>query len=118
MICVNFATKEYRRGQQRLAASLNGHKQLMLNDYVSINSPTHADSPYQFKIHAIEAAKELDPIVLLMDASMYVHGDLSIIENIVLNDGYFMEEAGHYAGKWTNQHTRDYFKVTSEEMTF
>lgn len=116
MIVVNFATGSYLKGQKRLSNSLNGHKQLMLSDYVSIGSPTHAESPYQFKIHAIETARNEDPVVLLMDASMYVRGDLHKIERILLNDGYFMEEAGHYAGRWTNPFTRDYFKVTSKEM--
>jgi hypothetical protein len=51
-----------------------------------------------------------------MDASMYVKGDLSKIEHIILNEGYFMEEAGHYVGRWTNPHTRNYFKVTPQEM--
>ena len=42
----------------------NGYKQLMLNDYVSIGSPSHKESPYQFKIHAIESAMNYDPVVL------------------------------------------------------
>ena len=66
MIVVNFSTREYARGQQRLSASLNGHKQLMLNDYVSIGSPPHRESPYQFKVHAIESAMKLDPVVLMV----------------------------------------------------
>jgi hypothetical protein len=106
MIIVNFSTKEYSRGQQRLANSLNGHKKLMLNDYTAIGSPTHQESPYEFKVHAIEAAAKYDPVVLWMDSSMYVRGDLSKIENIILKDGYFMEEAGHYVNTWCNEHCR------------
>lgn len=106
MIIVNFSTPNYALGQQRLANSLNGYKKLMLNDYVSINSPTHAQSPYEFKTWAIEAAAKYDPVVLWMDASMYVRGDLSKIEKIILEDGYFMEEAGHYVNDWCNDHCR------------
>ena len=115
MIVVNFSSKEYRRGQQRLSGSLNGYKQLMLNDYVSIGSPSHKESPYQFKIHAIESAMKLDPVVLWCDGSMWRVGDLSVIENIIKTDGYFMSEAGHWVGRWTNQFTRNYFKLTPEE---
>ena len=115
MIIVNFATKHYLLGQARLSNSLNGCKKLMLSDYVSLGSPTHSESPYQFKIHSIETAFNHDPIVLWVDASMWRVGDLSIIENIIKTDGYFMSEAGHWVGSWTNAHTRNYFKLTKEE---
>ena len=115
MIIVNFSTKEYRKGQKRLEDSLNGHKKLMLNDYTSIGSPTHWESPYEFKIHSIQTAWNHDPIVLWCDSSLWRVGDLSVIENIILEDGYFMSEAGHWVGSWTNQHTRRYFGLTAEE---
>jgi hypothetical protein len=114
MIIVNFSTKEYSRGQQRLQASLNGYKTLMLNDYVSIGSPTHQESPYEFKVHAIEKAACFDPVVLWMDSSMYVRGDLSKIEKIILKDGYFMEEAGHYVNDWCNDHCRKMLNYNSQ----
>lgn len=106
MIVVNFSTKEYRRGQQRLSNSLNGYKQLMLNDYVSLGSPTHQESPYEFKVWSIETASKHDSVVLWMDSSMYVRGNLETIEKIILKDGYFMEEAGHYVNTWCNAHCR------------
>lgn len=115
MIVVNFATGSYKKGQKRLSDSLNGHKQLMLSDYVSLGSPHHLDSPYQFKIHAIETAWNHDPIVLWCDSSLWRVGDISVIENLILKDGYFMSEAGHWVGSWTNQYTRDYFQLTPEE---
>lgn len=112
MIIVNFSTEHYLNGQKRLSKSLNGHKQLMLNSYTSINSPTHQQSPYEFKIHAIEAAFEYDDIVLYCDASMYTVGDLSKIEGIIKEDGFFGQEAGHYVSDWCNEHTRRYFNLT------
>lgn len=115
MIIVNFSTPNYSLGQKRLAASLNGYKNLMLNDYVSIGSPNHKENPYAFKVYAIEAAWELDPIVLLADASMYRVGDLSKIEKIIVNDGWYMEEAGHYCARWMNEHQKNYFKLSEEE---
>lgn len=115
MLVVNFATKEYRRAQQRLKISLTEHQGLYFEDYQP-GWPTHQQSPYAFKIHAIKRALEIDPIVLWADASFYKVGDLSIIEKIIVEEGFFASEAGHYAGKWTNEHTRNYFKVTEEEM--
>lgn len=115
MVVVNFSTPNYSRPQQRLKQSLQGHKMLMFDSYTAINSPTHQESPYQFKIHAIEAGFEFDDIVLWADSSMFLVGDLGVIENIIIQDGYFMSEAGHWVGSWTNQHTRDYFNLSDEE---
>jgi hypothetical protein len=115
VIIVNFSTKEYSRGQKRLEASLNGYKKLMLNSYEAINSPTHQNNPYAFKLHAIEAAWEFDPIVLWADSSFWRVGDLSKIEKLIIEDGYFMSEAGAWVGDWCNKHTRQWFNLTEEE---
>lgn len=115
MIVVNFATGHYKKGQERLKASLGNHKALMLDSYTAIGSPTHSESPYEFKIHSILAARQFDPVVLWADASMWRVGNLKTIEDLILKDGYFMSEAGHYVGRWTNKHTRDYFNLTESE---
>lgn len=116
MIVVNFSTDVYKRPQNRLKQSLEGHNTLMFTKYDEIGSPTHQESPYEFKLHAIEKAFEIDDIVLWCDSSLWRVGDLSIIENIIKEDGFFGTEAGHYAGRWTNDHTKNYFKVTEDEM--
>lgn len=114
MICVNFSTEQFIRGQRRLAQSLTCSK-LMLNSYTQIGSPTHRESPYEFKLFAIEKAWQYDDIVLWADSSFYQVGDITKIENIIQEDGYFASEAGHWIGSWTNQHCRDYFKLTEDE---
>lgn len=111
MIITNVATNEYRKGQTRLAKSLKEHKTLMFDHY-PIGSPTHRESPYEFKIWAIEKAFEKDDIVLWADASMVLVGDLSKIEKIIIEDGYYFEEAGHYVDTWCNDHARKYFNLS------
>lgn len=115
MIVVNFSTSEYKRGQQRLSKSIQGSRWMMFSQYGEIDSPRHKESPYEFKIHAIRKAMEHDNIVLWADASMFQIGDIEKIESIIKRDGYFMEEAGHYVGRWTNQFTRNYFGLNEEE---
>jgi hypothetical protein len=114
MIITNFSTSAYYQGQDRLIASLNGYKTLMLRSYEP-GWKTHRESPYEFKINAIEKAFEQDDIVLWCDASMYLVGDLSKIEKIIIEHGFFGEEAGHYVNDWCNQHTRQYFNLLPEE---
>ena len=116
MIIVNFATQGYLLGQQRLANSLNGHKKLMLNSYEAINSPSHSVSPYQFKIHAIEAAAKFDKRVLWCDSSLWRVGDLQKIEDVIEKYGYFMEEAGHWVRDWCKPETKKYFELDAQEL--
>lgn len=115
MIVVNFSTPNYSRGQQRLKRSLEGHNMLMFDKYSEIGSPSHQESPYEFKVWAIEEAMKYDDAVLWVDASMYLVGDLSKIAKIVEEAGFFADESGHWVGSWCNQHTRNYFNLTADE---
>lgn len=114
MIVVNYSSPEYRRPQNRLMNSLGDHPRLMFTE-LPPGSPSHQESPYEFKIHAIRKAMEIDPIVLWADASMYLVGDIKIIENIIVNEGFYGQEAGHYVGDWCNRHTMDYFNLKDSE---
>lgn len=114
MLVVNFATKQYHRPQQRLVKSLIGHKALIFTDYQP-GWPTHQQSPYEFKLNAIEEAFKLDDVVMWADSSLWLVGDLGRIEHLIINDGYYLEEAGHWIGSWCNQFTRDYFNLTEDE---
>jgi hypothetical protein len=113
MIVVNFSTSQFSKGQQRLKDSLGKTRSLMMRDYLA-GCPTHRESPYEFKVHAIEKALSMDDIVLWADSSMYLVGDLKKIENLITNDGYYMEEAGHYVDTWCNEFTRNYFNLTEK----
>lgn len=115
MIVVNYSSAEYRRPQNRLMNSLGDHPRLMFTE-LPPGSPSHQDSPYEFKIHAIRKAMEVDPIVLWVDSSMYLKGDLSKIKEIIKSDGFFGQEAGHYVGDWCNAHTRTYFNLLDREL--
>lgn len=115
MVIVNFSTPQYARGQNRLKESVKKYPHLMYSSYEEIGSPSHQESPYEFKIHAIEKAFHQDDIVLWMDSSMYVIGDLSRIEQVTKDTGFYADEAGHWVGSWCNQHTRNYFNLTEQE---
>lgn len=119
MTIVNFATGHYLRGQQRLINSLpRDQKYLAFSRYDEIGSPTHSESPYEFKLYAIRTAMEVDPIVLWMDASMWVVKSLATIESIIINDGYLLTEAGHYVDRWCNSHAREWFRFQPHEHNF
>lgn len=114
MIVVNYSSPEYRRPQNRLMNSLGDHPRLMFTE-LPPGSPSHQESPYEFKVHAIRKAMEIDPIVLWADSSFWLVGNLKVIEDLIIKDGYFMTEAGAWVGQWTNAHTKNYFNLTEEE---
>lgn len=119
MIVVNYATNGYLAGQERLRRSVEG-KALFLgfSDHKQIKSPSHQSSPYEFKVHALDHVMNAYPyedIFLWLDASVYVVGELSTVEDLIKKDGYYMEEAGHYVNDWCNQFTRQYFRLTDKE---
>lgn len=113
MIVVNFSTKHHMKGQRRLQESLasSGVQFLGFTDYKEIGSPTHEQSPYEFKVHSIRKALQINPIVLWADSSMFLKGDIGRIESLIENDGYYMEEAGHYVRDWCNADTLRYFGI-------
>lgn len=120
MIVVNFATDQFKKGQKRLADSIveRGGTIVTYNDYKQLGSPTHQESPYEFKIWAIERAMQSfrnEDVFLWLDASVWAIGDLSVIENIISETGFFGEESGHYCYDWANEHCRKYHNLRKEE---
>lgn len=118
MIIVNFSTANYANGQARLKQSLIGcnHKTLFFTDYNEINSPTHQESNYEFKIHAMEAARKLDSVVLWLDSSLWLTGDISKVEAVIKKDGYILQDSGVRLGKWLDEKSRKYFQFTEGDM--
>ena len=88
----------------------------IFNEYEQINSPTHSENPYAFKIYAIEKAKSMGyNIILWIDSSVYPIKDITPIYEIIEQEGYICQYAGHLAGTWTNDATLSYFGLTRDD---
>jgi hypothetical protein len=82
----------------------------------SIGSPAHTDNPYAFKIFAFKKALELGyRQILYVDSSIVFVNPIERLWSILEEDGYFIQEAGHYVGTWCNERTLSYFGITKEE---
>ncbi len=117
MIVTSFGDGKYRKGLQRLKESLeaNGVPHMLFTNFAQLAPcPTHRQSPYEFKIHAIKKAWQVDKHVLWCDASMFLVGDIKRIANLIEYEGYFMEEAGHYIKDWCNPLTQTYFNFDKQ----
>lgn len=115
---VSLATPQYYNTQTRLVNSLKGYG-IPCFDYRSekdIGAPLHRANPYAFKLYAIEAIHRAGfAQILWLDSSCYAVADPKPVMDIIANKGYFMEEAGHYAGKWANDRCLEYFGITRDQ---
>lgn len=116
---VNLSTMGYHDRQQRMIFSIAEHSDIEIITYqyeAEVGAPPHKQNPYSFKIYAIEKVKEQGyNSILWLDASAYAIADPSPIFEIIEKEDYFLEEAGHYAGTWTNDRALGYFGITRDE---
>lgn len=118
-VIVNLSTPQYKYGQERLVASLQGRYEGDVIVYQSeheVGSPFHQHNPYAFKIYAIQAMMAMGyEQVLWLDASCYAVKNVEPIFDFITEKGYFFEEAGHLVGQWSNEFALNYFGITREQ---
>jgi len=105
---------------ERLKNSLSPYLQeTMFLGYVGENSlgcPKHMDNPYAFKIYGIDyAISQGYEKILWLDSSVVAKRSLDRVWKKIDEQGYIMQEAGHYVGRWCNDSTLNYFGLTREE---
>jgi hypothetical protein len=118
---IGFANEKgnYLIGLDRLAESaarFDNNPFIGFRSEASIGSPTHAENPYAFKIYAFRKALELGyRQILYLDSSVVFVNKINRLWSILEEDGYFIQEAGHYVGRWCNDRTLNYFNLSREE---
>jgi len=86
-------------------------------DEHTIGAPPHMENPYAFKIYCFRKALEQGyRQILYVDSSVYAVRNINPIFDIIMRDGYIMQEAGQYTRTWTNQATLDYFGLQREDL--
>lgn len=118
---VSLANKRgnYYQGLARLGDSLKPHFNGNFFGFMgehTVGAPLHGDNPYAFKLYAIdEVLRQGYTKILWVDSSVYAIKDVSPAFDIIEKNGYLMQEAGHFAGKWTNDNALKHFGVTREQ---
>ena len=109
----------YMKALERLEKSMNRFEKnpfIGFRGEASIGSPLHSDNPYAFKIYSFKKAIELGYTkILYVDSSVVAVKELDSLWQILDEDGYFIQEAGHFVGRWCNDRTLEYFSLTREE---
>jgi len=117
---VNFSNSYFIKGQERLVQSLiDNHYQgdiLTFNEYEEVGSKTHQEVPYQFKVYAIEKARQMGyDIVLYCDASLFAIKDVMPTINYIIENGHLMELCGFSAGQYCSDTCLSELNVTRDE---
>lgn len=118
-VVINLSTPQYHKGQERLKGSVRYFSEnipvLTWKSETDIKAPLHRVNPYAFKVYAFyQAINQGYDTIFWMDASCYLIKDITPLFELIDREGYFMEEAGHWVGKWTNDNARAYFGIDRE----
>jgi hypothetical protein len=117
---VNFSDSSFANGQQRLIKSLLDFNYegdiITYNDYSQIQSKSHQQVPYQFKVYAIEKARQMGyDVVIYCDASLYAIQNVMPVINHIIEKGYLLELCGFSAGQYATDICLNEFGISREE---
>lgn len=118
---INFAKgRNYPTGQQRLKESLEKVNFegdfLPFKDESELNSPSHSDSPYAFKIKAFQKAlSEGYESVLWCDSSLFPVKNPKVIFEYIKTNGHMFYWDGWNSGQWTNDKMLEFFNIKRED---
>jgi hypothetical protein len=117
---VNFSDFKFFIGQERLKESLIKHGYLgdiiLFNEFSEVGSKLHLEVPYQFKVYAIEKARQMGyDVVLYCDASLYAIKDVMPVIYHIIEKGYLLEYCGFKAGQYSTDLCLNEFGLTRDD---
>lgn len=117
---VNFSDYAFLKGQERLIKSLKDFNYqgdiITFNSFEQVGSKSHQEVPYQFKVYAIEKARQMGyDVVLYCDASLFAVKDAMPVIYHIIDKGYLMEFCGFSAGQWSTDICLKEFGLTRDE---
>lgn len=117
---VNFADFNFKNGQDRLVKSLKDFNYqgdvIIFDQYQQVGSSTHQEVPYQFKVFAIEKARQMGyDVVLYCDASLFAVKDVMPVIYYIIEKGHLMELCGFSAGQYASDRCLNEFDISREE---
>jgi hypothetical protein len=116
---VSFATGIYIEKQKRLEFSVRkfGYDIFTYTTFESIGSPTHEESPYEFKLHAIRAVymKGYD-IVIWCDSIIQLLRPITSWIPEIEKRGVYLQKDGHRLGNWANDRALEEFGVKRDDV--
>ena len=117
---VNFSDSNFKNGQDRLTKSLKDFNYqgdvIIFNYFEQVGSKPHLEVPYQFKVYAIEKARQMGyDVVLYCDASLYAIKDVMPVIYYIIEKGHLMEFCGFCVGQFSTDLCLSEFGITRDE---
>jgi len=117
---INFANGSYTKLQEMFKKSIKincpNADVLLFNTFEEIGSPYHKESPYEFKIHSIERARDLgyDIVIWCDSPTRLVKSPTDFIKTIE-EHGLYLQKDGWVNGQWANDKTLEWFGVSRDD---
>jgi hypothetical protein len=116
---VSFATGHYKEPLKKLVFSVKrfGYDIFTFDTVESIGSPKHADSPYEFKLHAIRTVylKGYD-IVIWCDSVVQLLRPIDNWIPQIEKRGVYLQRDGHRLGNWANDRALEAFGIKRDDV--
>jgi hypothetical protein len=116
---VTFANGTYVPVQDKLVQSIQTYTTydiVRINTFEMIGSPTHTESPYEFKLHSILYAKNRGyDVVIWCDSPVRVVRSIDTWISQIEKHGVYIQQDGWSVGQWANDKTLSYFGVSRDE---
>ena len=117
---VTFSNGRYLGLERKLQKSIETHCPeadfFAFHDVSEIGAPPHSQSPYSFKVYAVEKIRSLGyDIVFWCDSVIRVCRSIETLIPQVRNVGVYLQWDGHKVGTWANDRALEYFGVTRDE---
>jgi hypothetical protein len=114
-LVLNVATGPYVPLQKRLLDTLRGAGALTWTDAWPPESPSHAESPYAFKLYAFaEARRRGATSALWLDAPVVLAGDPAPVFERIERDGHLFVTSGDRLGNWIGDAALDALGLTRD----
>jgi hypothetical protein len=117
---VTFSNGRYLGQEKKLRESVRLHcpeaDVFTFHDYNEIGSPSHQQSPYSFKVHAIETVKNKGyKIIFWCDSVVRLRKSIEPILSKIKQVGVYLQEDGWPVGVWANDRALSYFGITRDD---
>lgn len=117
---VTFSNGFYTGKEQKLCNSVKKYcpdaDMFVFRDFNEIGSPSHQQSPYSFKVYAIERVKSMGyKVIFWCDSVIRLRKSIDPILPIINKVGVYLQFDGWMCGEWANDNALRYFGVTRDE---
>lgn len=117
---VTFSNGRYLGQEQKLVNSVRQHcpeaDVFTFHDFAEIGSPHHQQSPYSFKVHAIETVRNRGyRLIFWCDSVVRLRKSIGDLLPYIRKVGVYLQADGWPVGVWANDKSLHYFGLTRDQ---